>query len=590
MSETIAEIRTETDRLVTERGPFEAEWAEIRRYMLPTAGEFYGPTTPGFPDRTLIDDSSGEQALDMLTAAIVASVFNPATAWLELRLDFGIRTHAERLWLDEVKRIMLAVFASPQSRFPVVIAMAVREFAGFGTGAFFVEERPNHYEKLPLFRPVTMSELYVGTDENDMTGRLMRRFRLTARQALDRYNKRRGDWLPPPIVEAAEKPETAGNYFWFRHYIARRRDADGRRLDARGKPWGSWTLLDDAPGSDGQQFVRESGYDELPLIAFPWLRMPGRPYGRGPGGKALPEIRMSNEIRRQTIEAAEKAIRPPLLIASDGVLGDPDLRAAGENYVEPQYMHGRRAAIEPLLTGTQPLLGIEFHEWVRKGIDDQFMKPLMQLERDPRMTATQALILEEEQLRGLAPLVSHLETELLGPLFERVFAILMRMGFFPPMPASLGMGDRRVHATFVSPSARAQKLSSVRGFSQRMDIMAPVFQADPTMPSHLFDVPQVNLWLGETLGVPPHVDFPIEDARARLDARDEAANQAAETDKLATLMASGGKLGGIAPLLEQAAKGPNGTGAAPQDLDANAPPNPVDQLVADLGGGADRAA
>lgn len=572
-----------TDQMISDRRPFEAEWTEIRQWLLPASAPFQGEEV-GFPNRDRIVDSSGEMALDALSAGIVASVFNPATKWLEQRLvDVDDPSWEERVQLEHETAVMLGVLGDPVTRFNVAAHMAVREFCAFGTGCLFVADRPDHPTRLPLFQAVPLAEIAVGEDEDDTPSRLVRRFRLTARQAATEYGV---EALPKTIREALSSEATAGNRFWFRHYVARRRDRDPTSDHARNMPIGSWTVAE-----VDKTLVRESGFQEMPYLVFRWLHVPGRPYGRGPGGKALPEIRMNNTLRKLTIEGAEKSLNPPLLVASDGVIGDPDMRSAGISYVEADFILSGRDPIKPLLTATQPLLGVEFHDWIRRGIDEGFMKPLMQLERDPKMTATQALILEEEQLRGLAPLVAHLETELLGGLHARVRGILKRRRMLPP--AGPGMEGREVRASFVSPSARAQKLSEVRGFSQRNDIMMPFLQAGAFDPGDGVDMLRSWRYLGETLGVPAHLDVPYDEGLRRAAQREAGRAQAVEIDQSATLMASAGKGANVL----EALKGPDGSFEVPgaggaagpgggADIDQAAPmPDEVGALMAELGGG-----
>lgn len=574
---TPKDVMARTEGMFEEKRPFEPEWGDIRNWIMPSAGAFYNGTPEGHPGRDQIVDSVGEYALEALSAGIQASVFNPATVWLEQRLvgHDGALTHEERVWLDDTRDIQMQTYGSPASRFQVAVTMGVREFSAFGNGCVFEEERPGHFDRMPLFSAIALAELAIAENADGEPGEIARRFQMSAARAVEKW----GLGNVGGNIAKAFGDGKLNEKFWFRHLVMPNGARDARRVDNRNFEFSSHTISE----ADKDDFVSESGFHEQPYIFFRWTRDAGQLYARGPGGRALAEVRMSQRVKVNTIQAAEKALNPPLAIADESVVdGDPDLRPAAPNYIDYDAVPNGRAAIEPILTGAQPLIGVEFLQFIHKGIEQGFLKPLLQLERDPKMTATQSLILEEEQLRGLAPLIGHLEAEMLGTLHARTFGILQRAGKFPPAPESLQR--KHVRAAFVSPSARAQKLSEVRALSQRLDIMLPMIQLKPEL-MDLTDPVATHAWLGRTLGVPAQLDRTAEEFAALQQAQADARNQATQVDQTASLMAAAGK---GAPALD-AVRAAAGDQGAP-DLDANAGSDGqgdgLDNLVAQLTGAA----
>jgi hypothetical protein len=102
------------------------------------------------------------------------------------------------------------------------------------------------------------------------------------------------------------------------------------------------------------------------------------------------------------------------------------------------------------------------------------------------VTATYVLQQRDEKMRLLSPMLARLQSEFLGPLIDRVFAILWRkskrLNFgpgspFPPPPPELSGVPLRVE--YVSPIALAQKSSQMDGVTRLMQIQTALKQMDP---------------------------------------------------------------------------------------------------------------
>ena len=513
MTASIDHILRRAERLAADRGAFESRWREVRELVLPAAAGFGTSEAAGAPNRSAILDSSGEQANELLAAALHGMLTNPSAKWFALRArdDRLNQDEAVARWLEQATGTLYAVFASPESNFAPQLHELYLELAAFGTGGMYVADRPG---RPPLFATRPLAELYLAENAEGRVDTVFRRFQLSARQALQQWGAKAG-----ASVQAAIDAGDPDRRFEFLHAVFPRAESDDA---GRGLPFASvWIAVQD------RHAVRVGGYHELPFITPRWSKRPGESYGHGPGLKALADIKMLQRAMRVTIRGVEKMVDPPLLVADDGVLAPVRVSPSGINYYRAGVWN--TDPIKPLVTGGRPDLGEAFMAGVRERIESAFYNHLLQSLRDPRMTATQVIQLAEETLRILGPVVGRLQAELLAPLIGRTFAILGRAGAFGPLPPALE--GRELAVDYVSPVARAQRLGEVQGLARTLEVAAPLLATDPSLLDNV-DADAAFRHAAGLLGVPLELLRPaakvaeIRGARSNAAAAESAAEDA----------------------------------------------------------------
>ena len=78
------------------------------------------------------------------------------------------------------------------------------------------------------------------------------------------------------------------------------------------------------------------------------------------------------------------------------------------------------------------------------------------LQQGPQMTATEVIQRNEEKMRLLGPVLGRLQSELLKPMIDRCFAILLRNNQFAQAPEFLSGQD--IEIEYVSPLAKSTKI------------------------------------------------------------------------------------------------------------------------------------
>lgn len=518
----------------TGRSTWDSHWQEISDVIFPLALHFTRFEHPGAKAHDKIFDSSGEQAGEMLAGALLGFLVSPDRPWFSLKAaDDDLNADDEvASWLADATRRMLKMFNRPKSGFYPTQHEKYMDLVNFGTGGQFIAERPGLGPRF-LGRP--LAQLYLRENADGEVDTVYRHYKLKAHQALQAFGAAAG----PQAVKKAEKPKTAEDTFEFIHAVEPRRKRNTARLDPRNMAFASWTV-----NLTERHTVRESGFREMPLATPRWFRRYGENYGRGPGSKALADVKMLQRSMKVTIRGTEKIVDPPLQVADDGVLAPIRMTPSGLNFVRPDLLQSQGGGIRPVITGARPDLGEAFMEGVRVRIDGAYFKPLLQLSRDPRMTASQFLGLQQEALQILSPFLGRLQTEDLGPVIDRTFAIMLRQGMFLPVPARLAEAELEVE--YLSPVARAQRLEEARGVSSTLELMAPLIERQPEILDNV-DSDATFRFVADTLNWPRDTFRALEVVRQMRQARTE---ERAQQEQIAAAGDIAQAVGRAAPALE----------------------------------------
>jgi len=224
-----------------------------------------------------------------------------------------------------------------------------------------------------------------------------------------------------------------------------------------------------------------SGFKEFPFVVPRYLKASNEVYGRSPAMTALPDVKMLNEMCKVTIKAAQKQVDPPLLVPDDGFLLPVRTVPGGLNF----YRSGTRDRIEPLNIGANNPLGLNMEEQRRNAIREVFYVNQLQLQQGPQMTATEVIQRNEEKMRLLGPVLGRLQSELLRPLIDRTFNILLRNNQFPQAPESLS--GVNIDIEYVSPLAKAQKSTELQSIMRGIEILGSLANAAPVFDYINFD-------------------------------------------------------------------------------------------------------
>jgi len=294
----------------------------------------------------------------------------------------------------------------------------------------------------------------------------------------------------------------------------------------------------------------EGGYHEMPYITPRWEKGAGETYGYGCGWNALSSSLMQNQMRKLRLTAHQKAVAPPTMVDSEAVLpGDTDLSPWAIIPVN-NIMSSMTPPIQEVRSASNFQLSTEDIVDGRQTIQNAFHHQLIELLRDPRMTATQVLQLDGHMQRHLAPILGRQQTEMAEPIIDRVFGIEFRAGRLPPPPPSIS--NQNIAVDYENPIARAQKNSSVQAIITLTNYALEASQFDPDI-RHVVNIEVGARQLSEALGAPVEMINPTKEVERRKAAEREFAAQQAQMQEAVVATDQIAKLAKAAPQPAQGA-------------------------------------
>ncbi len=494
------------DRLKTQRQNWESHWQEVADYMQPRKADVTKTRSKGDKRTELIFDSSPLQSVELLAASLHGMMTNPSTPWFSLKFkNDGMEGEDEaKEWLESTTEIMYSVFN--KSNFQQEIFELYHDLITFGTAAMFIEEDDEDDLK---FSTRHINEMYISENDKGRIDTVFRKFRISARAAIQKFKT-----VSTNIAVIAKKDPY--EEVEILHAVYPRSDFNPVKQDKENMPFESVYL--DADSGDE---LSVSGFKEFPFVVPRYLKASHEIYGRSPAMTALPDVKMLNEMSKVIIKSAQKQVDPPLLVPDDGFMLPVRTVPGGLNF----YRAGTRDRIEPLNIGANNTLGLNMEEQRRNSIRNAFYVNQLQMQDGPQMTATEVIQRNEEKMRLLGPVLGRLQSELLKPLIDRSFAILMRKNLFPNPPEFLSGQD--IEIEYVSPLAKAQKSTELSSIMRAVEILGSLSNVAPVF-DHI-NMDKLVRHLTSIVGVPQKILKPQAELNAE---RQEAAAQAEQQQQM----------------------------------------------------------
>ena len=520
------------DRLKAQRQNWESHWQEVSDYMIPRKADVTKTRSRGDKRTELIFDSSPLQSVELLAASLHGMLTNPSTPWFSLRFkEDGMENEDEaKEWLESATEVMYAAFN--RSNFQQEIFELYHDLITFGTAAMFIEEDD---EDLLKFSTRHINEVYVSENDKGRIDTVYRKFKLTARAALQKFGTNASEHI---VATANKDPYEEVEIL---HVVYPRTDFNPKKQDKNNMPFAS-VYIEMKSGNE----LSVSGFKEFPFVVPRYLKASYEIYGRSPAMTALPDVKMLNEMSKTTIKAAQKQVDPPLLVPDDGFILPVRTVPGGLNF----YRSGTRDRIEPLNIGANNPLGLNMEEQRRNSIRNAFYVNQLMMQNGPQMTATEVIQRNEEKMRLLGPVLGRLQSELLKPLIDRAFAILLRKNLFRPAPDFLSGKD--IEIEYVSPLAKAQKSTELQAIMRGIEIMGSLANVAPVFDYINFD--RLVKHLLDIVGVPQKILKPQAQVNAERQQKQQQQEQMQQMQQLQQIAQAGGQVAPLAKALPEEAK------------------------------------
>lgn len=506
--------------LKTERASFIEHWRDLSDYILPRQSRFV-VTDRNRGDRrnSKIVDNTATLAVRTLASGMMSGITSPARPWFQLRTpDPALNEFTPvKLWLELVKSRMQEVFL--RSNLYTTLPITYGDLGVFGTNAFAVLEDD---EDVIRCYPYPIGSYMIGTSYRGNVDTCYREFQMSVTQMV-------GQFGIDKVSESVRNLYERGNKdAWVDviHVVEPNDEYDQNRPTSKYKRFRSVYY---EPGENRDRLLRESGFDDFPLMAPRWSLTGEDIYGHSPGMDALGDIKALQLEQKRKAQAIDKLVNPPMTAPSSLRNQRASLLPGDVTYVDvSQGQQGFAPAYQINPRINELMMDIQENQGrIRRAF---FEDLFLMIANDQRSNITAREIQErhEEKLLMLGPVLERLNDELLDPLIDRTFNIMMKVGMIPKPPPELQGLDLSVE--YISVMAQAMKMVGISSIERTMQFAGQIAQANPQVLDKI-DFDQALDEYSAMLGVPPSIirdDDSVAKTRAQR-AQQQNAMMAAQT-------------------------------------------------------------
>ncbi|HBZ8025369.1 TPA: phage tail protein [Klebsiella pneumoniae] len=525
-AETLKEqLQKQQAQLTNDRSSFDPHWRELSDFINPRGSRFL-VTDVNRDDRrnTKIVDPTATLAARTLSSGMMSGITSPARPWFKLAtpdpdmMDYG----PVKLWLEVVQRRMNEVFN--KSNIYQSLPLLYASLGNYSTGAMAVLEDDSDVIRTMMF---PIGSYYMANSARGSVDTCFRKFSMTVRQLVMEFGLNN-------VSDSVKGMWDSGNYeSWIEviHAVYPNIDRDTAKLNSKNKPVKSVYY---EVGGDTDKLLRESGFDEFPIMAPRWEVNGEDVYGSScPGMIALGQVKALQLEQKRKSQLIDKATNPPMvgpsslrnqrvsLLPGDITYID---QVTGQDGFKPAYLVNPNTA--DLLADIQD---------TRQIINSAYFVDLFMMLQNinTRSMPVEAVIeMKEEKLLMLGPVLERLNDECLNPLIDRTFSIMARKNLLPQPPDVLQGMPLRIE--YISVMAQAQKSIGLSSLSSTVGFIGQLAQAKPEALDKL-NVDQAIDAFAEMSGVSPTVIVPQEQVEQ---VREQRAQQQQQQQMVAMGMAA----------------------------------------------------
>lgn len=501
-------------QLELERSTFISHWRDIADYFQPRRARF-SLTEANRGDRRnqKILDSSPSHASRTLAAGMMGGITSPAREWFRLTTTDPDLSElgSVKYWLHIVAKRMNSVFI--RSNLYNVLPNIYADIGNFGTAALHVEEDD---DKVVRFFDHPIGSYYIANDDQLRVTTFMRDFRMTVDNVIEKFGRKSDgeiDWTN--ISERVKNLYLNNNLLaWVDicHVVMKNDEYDNSKIESRFKKYISYYYERGTTSSNQSSYLSDledkflsiKGYDFFPVLVVRWQKTGEDVYGTNcPGMEALGDAKQLMLGQRRLMQAVEKMINPPMIAPIHLKNQKSSILSGDITYAdERDGQKGFRPAHE-VNFNLQAMQSVQ--QDVRERINETFYKNLFlmldQLDRSQR-TATEINERKQEKLLVLGPVLEQLNQDLLDPLIDVTFNIMMKNGLIPFPPQEIHGQPLKVE--YLSILAQAQKSAMLSSVERFAGFVGNIAGGNPSVLDKV-DMDEIIDVYGDMIGVPPSI-------------------------------------------------------------------------------------
>lgn len=420
------------------RQPFEALWKELREYYEPTLGKGLLEGDPeqvaSQRDDEKILNTTPRLLLHRMAAGLQSGITNQSRRWFNFAaIDKNLQEYAAvREWLDKTAEAVSSVMN--RSNVYPALDQTYLHLGQFGTSAGIIypdEEATVHVSM------VDAGDYWLGDDKRGRVTSILERKSMTLDQIVEEFGK---GWTPDRIHERI-KQGRGDERETVLHLVQKHIRPDLVKDIAKDRKFMSIYWLDGqgrGDHNDGILAIRSFSYN--PIIAPRWWTN-NSVYGIGCGQLGLGDTKQLQQLEADKLRLVELEVDPPMQ-APASMKGTPiETGAGGLSYYGD--FQGKGAPVTRLFETRQQIQGLleaiaSTEQRLRQTFYADLFALMINLNMRPKqMTAREVNELSSEKVALLGPILTRLNTDLLNPLVDAVFAIAIEQGLVEEAPPIL---------------------------------------------------------------------------------------------------------------------------------------------------------
>lgn len=490
------QLNKQLSQLKAERLSFEPHWRELSDFTRPRSTRFTASeVNRGDRRNSKIIDPAAVMAARTLSSGMMSGITSPARPWFRLAtpdrdlMDYG----PVKLWLETVEQRMNEVFN--RSNLYQSLPLMYEDLGTFATGAMAVVADP---QRVIRTVPFPTGSFYIANGADLSVDTAVREFSMTVRQVITEFGM-------DAVSDTVKSQWNSGQYGqWVNvvHAVYPNLDRQTGKLEAKHKAYKS--VYYEANSTD-DKLLRESGYDEFPIMAPRWEVNGEDVYGSScPGMVALGSVKALQLLQRRKAQMIDKITNPPLQAPASIKSQRISTIPGGINYLPMADVNNQ---IKPLFqipaNGTNGLL--EDIQDTRQIIDHAYFVDLfrmMQTVNTRSMPVEAVAEMREEKLLMLGPVLQRLDSELLDKLINRTFSVMAENNLLPVPPDE--MQGMQLKVEYISVMAQAQKAIGVSSIERFIGFTSGIGQFKQEALDKI-NVDETIDAYAASIGVPPSV-------------------------------------------------------------------------------------
>ena len=534
----IAELRKMWQKkaaaLKKERTPREARWKEIRDYFEPeTARALDGPGNQyKDADESCINNSYPRLIVHRMSSGMQGGITNPATVWFNLRCvneKIAEQANVKTFVQETAKRF--AVILS-KSNFYLIFILKYLQAGLFGTSCSILVPDEDLTARM-IF--CDLGSFWVSVDNRERVDTMLRRSEYTANQLVKEFGE--AAVKDDEDVQSALRDKTEKTFVVWN--LIEPNDGSSKDIQAS-RPFASYYWRDGS--ADGMCLaIRSFGYN--PIICPRWYLFGGA-YGYGCGHIALSDNKMLQNMEEDSLFGIAMEARPPSKAPSHMREEVINANPGGVTYYDEQVTGPRgdsglsklfdyRFEVEQVESKIRQAEGR-----IEKAFFTDLFAMILNLSVQPReMTARQVSELSQEKMSLLGPVLTRMNTDLLDPVIDGLYAICEERGVLPELPQVLE--GEQLAAEYIS-VLHTEQQSAMRlgGIIKLADVLAMILPVAPEA-ADKFNGDAAIDEAGKALNVAAAVVRSDREVGERRAAREEAMQREAQAAAQAELMRAG---------------------------------------------------